>query len=122
MPPRHLHRYRAVSNATSVIGRHPVELIVLVYDRIGDHLAEAVRALEQQQPEEVGLALKSVLDLLSQGLVQALDFERGGEIAVNLGRIYDFCLQRVLLAQTRKDAGMLREVAQILADLRLAAY
>jgi flagellar protein FliS len=54
------------------------------------------------------------------GLVAALDYERGGPIADNLGAIYDYGLRRLLQARLRKDAQMVREIANLLAGLREA--
>ena len=58
------------------------------------------------------------MGLIEQGLVAALDYEQGGEVSVNLGRVYDYCLRRLLHANLRRDVEALREVARLLAEMR----
>jgi len=113
-------RYRAVDNVGAVTDRSPIELILLVYDRIADKLNAAEAAITNQNDELLGQAIGEASDLISMGLVAALDYERGGPIADNLGAIYDYGLRRLLQARLRKDAQMVREIANLLAGLREA--
>jgi flagellar protein FliS len=113
-------RYRAVDNVGAVNDRSPIELILLVYDRIADKLNAAEAAITNQNDELLGQAIGEASDLISMGLVAALDYERGGPIADNLGAIYDYGLRRLLQARLRKDAQMVREIANLLAGLREA--
>ena len=111
-------RYRAVDNQTSVTGRSPIELILLVYDRIADQLRAAEVAIAADRRADLGEAIRQATDLISQGLLGALDYDRGGEIAINLARLYDYSLRRLLHANLRRDVEAVREVAGLLADLR----
>jgi len=113
-------RYRKVDNVGAVTGRSAIELILLVYDRVADKLAAAETAIANQRPDLLGLAVGEATDLISQGLVAALDYERGGAIAENLAAVYDYSLRRLLLANLRKDSEIVREVAELLAGLREA--
>jgi flagellar protein FliS len=58
--------------------------------------------------------------LISLGLLAALDYQLGGAIAENLGAIYDYAMRRLLQARLRRDAVMVREIADLLAGLREA--
>jgi len=113
-------RYRAVDNVGAVTDRSPIELILLVYDRIADKLSAAEAAITNQSDDMLGQAIGEASDLISMGLVASLDYERGGAIAENLGAIYDYGLRRLLQARLRKDAHMVREIANLLAGLREA--
>ena len=113
-------RYRAVDNVGAVTDRSPIELILLVYDRIADKLSAAEAAITNQSDDMLGQAIVEASDLISMGLVASLDYERGGAIAENLGAIYDYGLRRLLQARLRKDAHMVREIANLLAGLREA--
>ena len=112
------NRYRAVDNVGAVTDRSPIELILLVYDRIADKLSAAEVAIASQRDDLLAEAITEATDLISLGLVAALDYERGGAIADNLGAIYDYGLRRLLQARLRKDANMVREVGNLLAGLR----
>lgn len=112
------NRYRAIDNVTSVSGRSPAELILLVYDRIGDKLGRAEAALAQQSYREFQATVREATDLITQGLIAALDFERGGEVAHNLSRLYDYAVRRLLQANLQGDITPVREVAELLRGLR----
>ena len=117
---RSRNRYREIDNVGSVTGRSPIELILLVYDRIADKLLAAEAAIDSNRADLLGTAIGEAIDLISQGLLAALDYERGGEIATNLGAIYDYALRRLLYANLRKDVKVVREIADLLAGLREA--
>ena len=117
---RSRNRYREIDNVGSVTGRSPIELILLVYDRIADKLLAAEAAIDSNRADLLGTAIGEAIDLISQGLLAALDYERGGEVATNLGVVYDYALRRLLLANLRKDVKMVREIADLLAGLREA--
>ncbi|MDM7942399.1 MAG: flagellar export chaperone FliS [Hydrogenophaga sp.] len=111
-------RYQTVNNVGAVTGRDPIELVILVYDRIGDKLLMAEAAIAANRRAELGELVQQVVDLIEQGLVAALDHERGGDVAVNLGRVYAYCVRRLLHANLWRDVVALREVAGLLAELR----
>ena len=120
MLPRSLNRYRTVDNVTSVLGRSPIELILLVYDRIADNLSRASAAIDERRDDTLADSVNQAVDLISQGLIASLDFERGGDIAQNLSSIYEYCLRSLLAARLHKDPSAIQEIAVLLADLRQA--
>ena len=111
-------RYQTVANVGAVTGRSPIELVILVYDRIADKLLLAEAAIAANQRAELGEMVQQIVDLIEQGLMAALDRERGGDVAENLGRVYDYCVRRLLQANLRRDVEMLREVGRLLGELR----
>lgn len=112
------NRYRDVDNVTSVNGRTPAELILLVYDRIADKLRAAEVAMTAGQREAAHTQIMQANELITQGLIAPLDHERGGSIATNLGNLYDYAVRRLLQASLWQDPKVLQEVAGLLADLR----
>jgi flagellar protein FliS len=50
-------------------------------------------------------------------LRSSLDMERGGEIAANLHRLYDFAIERLLEANLRSSPGPLDEALRVLEIL-----
>jgi flagellar protein FliS len=50
-------------------------------------------------------------------LLESIDVERGGEVARNLWRIYDYMNSRLVEANLRKDAAPAREVERLLREL-----
>jgi len=47
-----------------------------------------------------------------------LDLERGGEIAVNLDALYEFCLRTLVDANLSKDSSRLTPASNVLRSLR----
>lgn len=41
----------------------------------------------------------------------------GGELAQNLGALYDYCVRRLILANARNDDAMLQEVMQLIEPI-----
>ncbi|HEX4228880.1 MAG TPA: flagellar export chaperone FliS [Bryobacteraceae bacterium] len=50
-------------------------------------------------------------------LVNGLDYEAGGEIASNYGRLYDYCQRRLIEANTSQSDEILAEVQSLFEDL-----
>jgi flagellar protein FliS len=102
------YRQEAVRTAS------PLGLVVLLYDSLLLSLNRAVHAFDSRQIElrvtELNRALK-VIDTL-QG---TLDFEKGGDIAANLDRLYEACRGAILGANIsqKKDA-----IVRIAGELR----
>jgi flagellar protein FliS len=111
-------RYQTVNNVGAVTGREPIELVILVYDRIADKLAMAEAAIASDDRARLAELVGQVVDLIEKGLVAALDHERGGDVSANLARVYAYCVRRVLHAHLWRDPVALREVAGLLAELR----
>lgn len=106
---------------TQVLTASGVQLIVLLYD-------SAIQAIElasdgivrRHQPDKarfLGRAVAIVGELSS-----VLDFERGGEIATSLYRLYDYMLSEFTQANLRNDARHLDGPLRCLKELRGAWY
>jgi len=50
-------------------------------------------------------------------LQSSLDFERGGEMATSLFRVYEYCRQQVTLAFRRDDSAALDKAAEAISGL-----
>lgn len=90
------------------------ELIVLVYERILDHLKFGKLAL---QSGEYGIeAFTKANDLIQQGLLACIDLE-AGEIAMNLGAIYEWALRQIIIGRADKAPEKIQEVIDVLTPL-----
>jgi flagellar protein FliS len=104
--------YKTASIATADRGK----LVVMVYDHC---IQWCDRALETTEIEGRARAISRVQAGLTE-LTCALDLEKGGEIAQNLWRLYDFMmwtLSECLVHRLDKGIG---DVRGMLADLRSA--
>jgi flagellar protein FliS len=111
-------RYRQVDNVGAVGNRSPLELILLVYDRIDDKLGDAELAIAACDRVRVNDGISQANDLISQGLMAALNHAQGGEVSRNLALVYDYSVRRLLQASLWQDASVVREVRGLLTGLR----
>jgi len=107
--------YAENNTHTSVVSADSGQIIVLVYERIFDHLKVGKLALENGQ-----YAIESFTkahDLIQQGLLACLDYEAGVEVAQNLGAIYEWSLREIIAARTDRSAQRIQEVMNVLQPL-----
>lgn len=110
-----MQSYQSISAQTSVGISEPADLILLVFEKLFDHLNAAEQDLLSQQSAQV--PFDKAIDIFTIGLVPALDVERGGEIAANLASLYDWSIRHLLKAKIHKDAAMVREVHDVLLPI-----
>jgi flagellar protein FliS len=83
-------------------------------------LVRAVRSMQDAREAPAGAErttrLRRVLDILAE-LRRALDFGRGGEIAFNLDRLYEYASDRLLRAGVSQTPEPIDEALAALAPL-----
>jgi|GEM_PF-1929204 flagellar protein FliS len=106
-----------------VVTASGVELIVQLYDEVIKNIQHARTILKKSEKltfDELKEKTRSIGKAVSivTGLAEALDTERGGEISLNLGKLYEFVNMRLLSANLNGDPVMLDESLRILSELR----
>ena len=94
-------------------------LVVMVYDEILEALGTAVEAVRAGDIEARCNAITVASDLIAH-LYLALDSEQGGEIAQNLGSIYNFILTRLPQVNLANLAAPAEEAISLLEPLRVS--
>ena len=51
---------------------------------------------------------------MEEGLIAHLDMDKGGELAVNLKSLYEYCVNRLIMANAKSDPAILDEVARLI--------
>ncbi len=95
----------------------PAQLVTMLYDGA---LAAITRArMKWDQPLEVNRELQRAQRIITE-LRVTLDYERGGQIAGNLGSLYVWMIDELIAANIEKDADRLAPVERSLKEIRAA--
>ena len=95
----------------------PLQLIILCYDGAINDLKQAKELHEKLEMNDAYKRIRHAQDLITELLV-GLDYERGGDIARNLNRIYNFVLRQLIGINSRQDAGVYDGLVRILTTLK----
>ena len=110
------HRaYAATQRETGVSSARPIDLVVMVYARLLDHLRSA--QLQMAEGTDATESLTKAIELITTGLEACLDKAQGGEIAENLAVIYGWANREIMLSRLRRDSEKLQGVINALQPL-----
>lgn len=104
--------YRQTQTQTAA----PGELVLMLYRGALRFLTSAIDAIENKDIVAAHNGLIKTQAIITE-LNETLDLERGGEVATNLRRIYEYLYRRLLEANVRKDAEPAREVQKLLREM-----
>ena len=108
-------RYATNDVETGVHSSNSQQLIVLLYERLFDHLKIGKKELENGR---YGIeSFTKAHDLIQQGLVACIDYKEGGDIAQSLGAIYEWSLREIINARVTKSPEKIQEVLDVLTPL-----
>ncbi len=104
-----------------VMTASPMELVLMLYDNAIRHLSAALEASEiEDYPARMQAFNHSLLraqDFVAE-LACSVDIERGGEMAENLNRLYEFMMRHLISANTEGRSEPVRDVMTMLKELR----
>lgn len=109
--------YKTVGAQSSVDGADAHQLIVLVFDGLLQAVNAARGALTRGEVALKGEQIQRAVRLLEEGLKGGLDMARGGELASQLRALYDYCIERLTLANLRNDGEALAEVVRLVTPV-----
>lgn len=92
-------------------------LIELLFDALHQAVSSAMSAMEDGDIAEKCRQIRVAMRILDEGLNDVLNLREGGELALNLRNLYNYCYNRLLLANIYNDASALTEVDSLLAPI-----
>lgn len=104
---------------TAVETASPARLIVMLYDGALRFINEAIHAIQARNYEHQNYAFQHAQRILAE-LISSLDFEKGGEIAENLFRLYTYMYNQLVEANLQDSVERAQHVMQLLSELREA--
>lgn len=102
-----------------ILSSDPVQLVDILYSLAIDSVNAARAAHQRQDVFTRGRHVTKTFDILVE-LQHSLNFEKGGEIARNYARLYDYCQRRILEGHATNSENCFSEVASLLADMKEA--
>ncbi|WP_294392120.1 flagellar export chaperone FliS [uncultured Sphingomonas sp.] len=111
-------RYRDIDVAARVEGASPHGLVQILFDELQKGL-ETLRATEATQDHARRNAAQARVLSILHGLEASLDYQKGGEIADNLGKIYREGRRLISTSGSTRPAA-LEDARRMLGDIATA--
>jgi flagellar secretion chaperone FliS len=108
--------YTAAYLESKLLSASPVDLIYLAYTGTIEAISNARAHIRAKEIVERSRAITKA-QLIIQELNRALDFEKGGDISLQLSRLYDYMQKRLLEANFRQLEEPLVEAQSLLETL-----
>jgi len=112
-----MNQYRTVDAYGAAAAPDRIQLVLRMMQGALDRIATARGHMRRGEQAAKGEALGRAVRLID-GLRSCLDLQRGGEIAANLGALYDYMTRRLTEANLRNDPRGLDEVAELMEEIR----
>ena len=110
--------YRNVKAYGNLADASPHQVVQLMLDALLSRIAEAAGHLERGETAAKGEKIGKALGII-EALLLGLDTERGGDIALNLERLYDYSSRTLLKANLENRVDLLKEVSSLLREIKL---
>ena len=109
------NQYKQASVDTADRGK----IIIMIYDHCLKWCRIAIDAMEKNEIEKRTTAIFKVQDGITE-LHCSLDFEKGGEIAKNLDRLYEFYNKHLTDANIKNEVQNVKDILKMMSGLREA--
>jgi flagellar secretion chaperone FliS len=106
-----------VYHKTAIETADPLQLIIWCYEEVINDLKNAEELHEKKEMDDAYRKIRHAQDIITELLV-GLDYERGGDIARNLNRLYNFVLRQLIGINSRRDTAIYGHLVKILSELK----
>ncbi|MBL7481024.1 flagellar export chaperone FliS [Legionella bononiensis] len=113
------NQYKSIELQTRIDTASPHELIELLLQGARSHIATAQGNIQRNQIKDKGEHIGKAISIV-EGLKSSLNQDQGGEIAVNLLKIYDYIQHILLKANLNNDEDLLAQSNMLLAEIHQA--
>ena len=111
------HAYANVGLETGVVAASPHRLIVMLYEGAELAVRMAIKHMNEGDIPKKSAAISKASSIILEGLQAALDPKQGSDIALQLGSLYAYMNQRLMLAHIKNQVAPLEEVLGLLREL-----
>ena len=112
-----LQQYAQVGTQTGVDFASPHRLIQMLMEGGMAKLTTALLHMERNELASKGECIGLAISIIS-GLQASLDSGKGGAVATNLDRLYDYMVRTLVTANLENDVAKVRHVLELLAEVK----
>lgn len=112
-----LNQYKQVGVHSGLADATPYRLVQMLMEGALERVNKAKGTMQSQDFIEKGRYITSAMSIID-GLRGSLDFEVGGEIAVNLDNLYEYMNRRLMEANTSNNSDLLDEVSKLMSTIK----
>ncbi len=112
--------YKKVGLESGAMAADPHKLILMLYQGALQAIGNAKNEVARKDYTAKGKSISHAIAIIGEGLHACLDKNVGGELAQNLGALYDYMVMRLVAANLKNDAAPLDEVSKLLTELKEA--
>lgn len=116
MAQRSIQQYRQ-NTVASLKEASPHAQVAAIFQHIIGNLAAASTAIDRDDVKQKGEAISKAIRLLDV-LKVSLDMDKGGTIATNLDVLYDYCTQKLIIANIKSEKSHVDEITGIIRELK----
>lgn len=95
----------------------PYEVISLLLEGALERVEQAQETLSKGDTQAAGELMGRLVGIVN-GLRNSLDFDNGGEVAVNLDSLYEYITARILEAEEENGLEVLSEAGELLSQVK----
>lgn len=108
--------YQQTDLAIQAAAANPHQLVLMLFNGLMDELVRAKSHIVARRYERKAQSVNKCIDILN-ALTSSLDFDKGGELALSLANLYDYCVYRLYDASNKLSVESIKEVEVILGNL-----
>jgi flagellar secretion chaperone FliS len=112
-----MNAYMNQYQSNSVLTASREQLLIMLYDGAIRFVRQARLAIEENRRADKVAAIGKAVAIITE-FSNTLDFEIGGEIALDLCQLYDFMIRELVAVNAKDEVERLDPVEKILLDLR----
>lgn len=101
----------------SIMTASKEQILIMLYDGAIRFVRQAKQAIAEGRKADKAHAISKAMAIVTE-FSNTLDYEVGGEIALDLSRLYDFMIRELSAVNAHSDSDRLGPVENILQELR----
>ena len=112
-----LNTYKNINIECGLVDANGHQLIQMLMNGALDRIAQAKGAMEREDLELKGTLIGKAASIIG-GLIETLDREKGGELALNLEMLYLYMCKRLIEGHSANDVNALDEVTGLMMQIK----